>query len=256
MHSREQYLDTLREEYRRASKKEKKRLLNEARNRTRLNRKVLIRKLAHPAKAKPEQRAPRGATYGAEVRTALVQIWEVLDYPCGQRLAPALREQIDRLRGCGELRCSEEVAEKLKRISPKTIDRLLSRERRARQLRRDRNPAVHPLLYQKIPVKVASEWDTTQVGNVQVDYVEHCGRSTAGDYIHTLSAVDLASSWWEGEPITSRSQQGAGRYTQAGAVPVPGDSPGQRQRADQWVAVGILPAQTDPDVAIAAVPEE
>lgn len=207
MHSREQYLDTLREEYRSASKKRKKRILNEAVKRTRLNRKVLIRKLAHPAKAEPSKVTRRGATYGVEVVTALVKIWEVMDYPCGQRLAPALREQVDRLRAFSELRCSEEVAEKLKQISAKTIDRLLSREKGVLQLRRDRNPPVHPLLYQKIPVKVASEWDTTQVGNVQVDYVEHCGRSTAGEYIHTLSAVDIASSWWEGEPITSRSQQ-------------------------------------------------
>ena len=60
MHSREQYLETLREEYRRASRKEKSRLLNEARKRTRLARKVLIRKLAHPAQlSKP--RPKRGA---------------------------------------------------------------------------------------------------------------------------------------------------------------------------------------------------
>lgn len=206
MHSREQYLDALREEYRGASKKQKKRLLNEARKRTRLNRKVLIRKLAHPPPAFRE-RPKRKATYGAEVVTALVKLWEMLDYPCGQRLAPALREQVDRLRAARELRCSEEVAESLKRVSPKTIDRLLSRERRERQLQRQRNPAVHRLLYQKIPVKVASEWDTSEVGNVQLDYVEHCGRSSGGEYIHTLSAVDIASSWWEGEPIAARSQQ-------------------------------------------------
>ena len=76
-----------------------------------------------------------------------------------------------------------------------------------RQLRRNRNPSVHPLLYQKIPVKVAAEWDTRQVGNVQIDYVEHCGRSAGGEYVHTLSAVDIASGWWEGEAIAARSQQ-------------------------------------------------
>lgn len=206
MHSREQYLDALRDEYRCASKKQKKRLLNEARKRTRLNRKVLIRKLAHPRKPEPGKRPPRTATYGAEVVTALVKVWEVLDYLCGQRLAPGLREQVDRLRAAGELNCSEEVALKLKRISPKTIDRLLSREKRARQLRRNRNPAAQPLLYQKIPVKVASEWDTTQVGNLQVDYVQHCGRSSGGEYVNTLSMVDIASGWWEGEAIASRSQ--------------------------------------------------
>jgi hypothetical protein len=56
MHSREQYLESLREEYRRAGKKQKKRLLNEARKRTHLNRKVLIRKLAHPAKVPTSQK--------------------------------------------------------------------------------------------------------------------------------------------------------------------------------------------------------
>ena len=41
MHSREQYLERVKEEYRKADKKSKTRLLNEARKRTRLNRKVL-----------------------------------------------------------------------------------------------------------------------------------------------------------------------------------------------------------------------
>ena len=231
MHSREQYLDPVREEYRCASKKQKKRLLKEARKRTRLNRKVLIRKLAHPPQPGPRKRPPRKPTYGADVLTALVKIWEVLDYLCGQRLAPALREQVDRLRAAGELRCSGEVAEKLKRISAKTIDRMLSREKRGQQLRRDRNPAVHRLLYQKIPVKVASQWDTRQVGNVQIDYVEHCGRSTAGEYIHTLSAVDIATGWWEGEAICSQpadGQGGAGCDPEARALPDTGDSSRQR----------------------------
>jgi hypothetical protein len=207
MRSREQYLESVRQEYRQASRKQKTKLLNEARKRTRLNRKVLIRKLAHPAPpASPVRRRPRGATYGPEVVTTLVKIWELFDYPCGQRLVPALRTELARLRKQKEIRCSTAVAEKLERISPKTVDRLLRREKQVRQLRRNRNPAVHPLLYQRIPVKVSAEWDTREVGNLQVDYVEHCGRSSGGEYLHTLSAVDIASSWWEGEPLSSRSQ--------------------------------------------------
>jgi Integrase core domain len=207
MHSREQYLETLREEYRRASKQEKSRLLNEAGRRTRLNRKVLIRKLAHPRPVGERRRARRKASYGSEVVSALVVVWELFDYPCGQRLVAALREHTDRLRGNGELRCSDQVSERLKKVSPATIDRLLKRERQVRRLRRNRSPGVLPLLYQKVPVKVASEWDTGEVGNLQVDFVEHCGRSTAGEYVHTLSAVDIASSWWEAEAIPTRSQQ-------------------------------------------------
>jgi hypothetical protein len=208
MNAREQYLKTLREEYRRASKKEKTRLLNEARKRTRLNRKVLSRKLAHPAAVPGERKRPvRKAIYGADVVGVLVRIWVMFDCPCGQRLAPALGQEVERLRQSGEVRCSNEIAGKLKRIAPRTIDRLLAGERQTRRLQKNRNPAVHPLLYQKIPVKVASDWDTTEVGNLQVDYVEHCGRSNGGDYVHTLSMADIASGWWEGEPIPARTQK-------------------------------------------------
>jgi len=209
MHSREQYLERVREEYWKAGKKGKTRLLNEARKRTKLNRKVLIGKLAHAPvpKRRKKERGPRKRTYTPEVLGALVKVWEIFDYPCGQRLAPALRQEVERLRKAKELVCSGDMAAKLRHISPRTIDRLLAREKQVRQLRQNRNPSVHPLLYQKIPVKVASEWDTDQVGNLQVDYVAHCGRSTAGQYLHTISAADIATGWWEGEAITGRSQK-------------------------------------------------
>jgi len=88
MHSQEQCLERVREDYAKASKRGKTRLLNEARQRTRLNRKVLIRKLAHPPKPNPGKRSPRKASYGADVLAASVKLWEIFDYPCGQRLAP------------------------------------------------------------------------------------------------------------------------------------------------------------------------
>ena len=208
MHSREQYLEALREEYRRASKKQKTRLLNEARKRTRLNRKVLIGKLAHPATVRPAaKRRRRSKRYGAELKAPLAQIWKIFDFPCGQRLAAILRQQVDRLRSMGELRCSERVAEQLKQASPRTLDRLLAHEREVRQLKRQRRPPVHRLLYQRVPEKLPNEWDREQVGNVQMDFVLHCGRSTAGEYVHTMSTVDIASGWWEGEPQIGRSQK-------------------------------------------------
>jgi len=208
MHSREQYLAALREEYLRGNKKQKTRLLNEARKRTRLNRKVLIRKLTRvPAADEKPTRRVRGTTYGVEVRPPLIQVWEWFDFPCGQRLAPILREQTDRLRASGALKCSPQVAELLRKMSPKTIDRLLNREREMRCLQQHRRPPVHPLLYQRVPVKTSAEWDRQEVGNLQLDYVLHCGRSSAGEYLLTLSATDIATGWWEGAPQLGRSQK-------------------------------------------------
>ena len=182
--------------------------MDEAEKRTGYHRKYLIRALNRIGQwHRLSGRRRRKATYGAAVRMALVTVWDVFEQPCGQRLAPILAEQADSLRRLGELRCSAAVAEQLKQMSASTIDRLLRREKRVRRLRRNRNPNVQPLIYQKVPVKVAADWDTNEIGNVQVDFVLHCGRSTGGDYIHTISAVDIATNWWEGEAIPVRSQQ-------------------------------------------------
>jgi hypothetical protein len=209
MHSREQYLEEVRKEYVRADKRGRSKLLSEARRRTRLNRKYLIRILngTKAGEAKQPARRTRRRSYGVAVLSSLVEVWEIFDYPCGQRLEPALKQEVERLREFGELRCSDLVAEQLRQISGKTIDRLLAREKQVRGLRRNRNPGVQRLNWERVPVKVAAEWDTQQVGNLQVDFVAHCGRSTGGDYVHTLSAVDIASGWWEGQAIAVRSQQ-------------------------------------------------
>jgi len=118
------------------------------RKRTRLNRNVLIGKLAHPAAIREKRkRGPRKRSYSREVQAALIKVWELFDYPCGQRLAPALRQEVARLRQAKELVCSNEVAAKLEQITPRSIDRLLGREKRLRGLRQNRNPSIHPLLY-------------------------------------------------------------------------------------------------------------
>jgi len=42
--------------------------------------------------------------------------------------------------------------------------------------------------------------------SLNIDLVEHCGSSTSGEYIHTLSVTDISSGWWEGEAIMGRGQ--------------------------------------------------
>lgn len=208
--ARDQYLRDLREEYVLAGKKEKGRLLDEAGKRTGLARKVVTRNLNDGAQLVRGARKKRRVVYDGAVQAALVELWALFDYPCGQRLAPLLREQVPRLKGKGQWRCSEEVAGKLVRMSAKTADRLLAGEKRRLRLGAARRGGLSRLLLEQIPVKVADQWDRRQVGNVQLDFVSHCGQSTAGDYLSTLSAVDIASQWWEGEALADRTQ-GEGR---------------------------------------------
>ena len=210
MHSRNQYLKQLRIEYLRTeSKKEKGKLLDEAQKRTGLRRKYLIRKLrvlSNLDKKKAKGRR-RKQVYDGDVKVALVKCWEIFDYPCGQRLKPLLSQEVDRLRELAELRCSDEVVDKLKRISARTIDEKLRHQKEVEGLKRKYHRKSHPLLYQKIPIKLSNEQDRTQLGNIQIDLVEHCGQSARGEYINTLSTTDISSGWWEGEAVMGRSQE-------------------------------------------------
>jgi hypothetical protein len=118
-------------------------------------------------------------------------------------LKPGMAE---RLKELGEMNCSKEVLDKLRKISAKTIDRKLKHQKEIERIRKKYQKKVHPLLYQKIPVKLSDEWDRSQLGNIQTDLIEHCGQSARGEYINTISNTDIATGWWEGEAIMGRGQ--------------------------------------------------
>ncbi|MFH1129380.1 MAG: transposase family protein [Patescibacteria group bacterium] len=210
MQSRNQYLKELRTEYLKTkSKKKRGTLLDEAEKRTCLNRKYLIDKLRPKSNLDKlvSQRKQNKQYYDNYVKTALVRMWEIFDYPCGQRLKPLLTTETEKLRKLSELECSDIVAKKLEKIGSATIDRKLKHQKEVERLNRKYHHKIHPLLYQKIPVKVFAEQDRTVLGNTQIDLVEHCGQSVIGEFINTLSITDISSGWWEGEAIMGKGQQ-------------------------------------------------
>lgn len=207
MHSSNQYLKALQQRYFEArSKREKSSILDEYCRNTHQNRKYIISKINSSLSSKPEKRKKRKQIYDGYVKAALAKVWEIFDYPCGQRLAPLLKTEVDRLRQLEEIFVLNEVAEKLEKISPATIDRKLKHQRQVLHLLRKRGyPKPSSLLYKKIPIRL-TEWDTSQVGFLEVDLVTHCGSSTLGLYICSLNTVEISSGWWEAEAIMGKGQ--------------------------------------------------
>jgi hypothetical protein len=105
----------------------------------------------------------------------------------------------------GELRVTERAIRKLLRVSPATIDRLLSSKKQTWKLQKRYGRLAGNLIAKRIPLRM-TDWDTSQVGYVEMDLVCHCGASLAGDYISTLSTLEIASGWWEGEAVLGRAQ--------------------------------------------------
>ena len=122
MNARKGYLKVLQEKYFMAkSRKEKSAILNEYCKNTGQNRKYVIRKIRSPISLQVKRRGGKKVIYDGHVKAALAKIWEIFDYPCGQRLAPLLKTEVDRLRQQEEIFISDEIAEKLKKISPKPL---------------------------------------------------------------------------------------------------------------------------------------
>jgi hypothetical protein len=140
-------------------------------------------------------RQGRGPIYDEQTRKALVQVWRIMDYICGKRLAPVLAEIVERLLRHNELRCDAATAKKLTRMSAATIDRLLRPERKKYQLKGRTHTRPGTLLKHQIPMRAFSEWDEARPGFLEMDLVGHDAGVVDSQHAFTLNAVDIATGW-------------------------------------------------------------
>jgi hypothetical protein len=104
-----------------------------------------------------------------------------------------------------ELILPAEVKQLLLQMSRATIDRCL---RPARFEHRHGLSTTKPgaLLREAIPVRTFTPWEDERPGFEEIDLVAHCGATTAGQYLNTLTVTDLATGWTECLAILHKSQ--------------------------------------------------
>jgi hypothetical protein len=204
-----EYAAAVRPRYLRASKREKKRILDEFCQVTGYHRKSAIRLLCHPPKASGKRRG-RPKKYGPDLVPALKVTWEAIDRSCSTRLAPFLPELVPILERHKELTLSEAMRAKLVTISASTIDRLLAPFRRRMGRRSPGTTRSVSTLKGLIPIRTYEQRKPTEVGYVEVDLAAHCGTSTEGLYLNTLVAVDLVSGWTECVPVWGKGHSRVG----------------------------------------------
>lgn len=204
-----EYAAALRPRYRTAKKGVKKRILDEFCQTTGMHRKAAIRLLNLTAKPRAVGRG-RPRRYGPEVAAALVHLWEVGDRMCGKLLAAVISDLLGALERHGELKVAPDVRTLLLQVSPSTIDRLLRRHRRGTLRQPQRKKPATTGLKSQVPIRTWSEWRDVPVGSLQADLVLHCGESTEGFFLSTLSAVDVATGWIELQPVWGMGKQRVG----------------------------------------------
>jgi hypothetical protein len=205
-----EYAEAVRGRYFRASKKAKTEMLNEFVATTGMHRKAVIRLLNRRNRSPGKKRGGRPRLYGLEVMAALKVAWEAADRLCSKRFQPFLRELVGILKKKGELSLTEETETQLCRMSASTIDRILRRWRGSGRRRGLSTTKPGTLLKSAIPVRTFSDWNENRPGFLEVDLVAHCGESTEGFYLTTLSSVDVATGWCEPVAVWGKGQDRVG----------------------------------------------
>jgi hypothetical protein len=99
-----------------------------------------------------------------------------------------------------------EVEAALRTISRATVQRLLQRFQQYTPKLPRRKPQPTSRLLRHVPMERLS-WAIARPGSFETDLVHHCGVVTAGEYVHTLQLVDIATGWSERVAVLGRSQE-------------------------------------------------
>ena len=207
--SKHELLETIRPRYLKANKLDKQKLLDEFTSTTGYHRKYAIcllknqRQIQNHLKRKTKTYP---TIYHGEVVEALEQIWEIYGRICSKRLQPFLPEAIKVLERCGEIELTQESKDLLLQISSASIDRCL-RPIRLQTSHGLSTTKPGSLLKSLIPVRTFTEWDEERPGFMEIDLVAHCGNTTEGQYLNTLTCTDLATGWIDVTGLLYRSQE-------------------------------------------------
>jgi hypothetical protein len=203
--SKREIIERRRHQYLHGGRKEKTRILDELQELTGDHRKHLIRVLRQGYQQRADRRGRR-RSYDGETLSQLVKVWRIYGCICGKRLQPFLAEGVRVLERHGEVVMSDVTRAALLQMSAATIDRYLKPYRTVSQ-RGLTTTRSGPLLKHTIPVRTFADWNEAQPGFVEMDLVAHCGQTTAGYYLNTLTAVDVYSGWTECLVLPHRTRE-------------------------------------------------
>ena len=205
-HSKQDYLQAIVVRYQKATRAEKRTLLESVCEVCGYHRKSAIR-LLKPQSRKKKKRAlkRRGRKRSYDdplLQRVLLAIWRAANLPCAKRLKAILALWLPFY----ELELPQDIEQKLKHISASTIERLLKPLHGKYRKHGLATTKPGSLLKHHIPVKT-NQWDETVPGFLEADTVAHCGASMAGSFVFTVNATDLATGWSEQRAVWGKGER-------------------------------------------------
>lgn len=192
--------DILKEElkgYLRASRSQKKEILDRLEKTIKMHRKAIIRRFRVIQTRKEDfdwsDKRGRSLYYTPDVVAALHEVWEISHELCAERLHPDLSDYVDILIRDGMWKHSDVATGKLRVMSLGTMkkhtesfDKIVSGGGRSLTKPSD--------LKEVIPVR-RGPWENPSPGRGEIDTVAHCGNTLSGEFAYTLQYTDVSLLW-------------------------------------------------------------
>ncbi len=140
-----------------------------------------------------------------QIVPVLKAVWLASDQLCSKLLKAALPEWLAHYQR-HSVPLGEAFKEKLLKISPAQIDRLLSSSRVKHPKQGLCTTRPGTILRREVPTRGGPP-DTTRPGSVEADTVAHCDDSTQGDYVNSLTFTELYSGWTENRAVWNKSAE-------------------------------------------------
>lgn len=189
--AKREYMNSIRERYLKARKKEKKTILDEFCKVYGCHRKHAIRAL-NGAPSSGRRSGCGNTVYSARVVELLEAFWKAIGCLWSRRLKAALPVWLPWIRRYYAMTPEEE--RQLLSMSAATMDRRLKERKESARKRLFGTTKPVKWLRQTIPIRI-EHWDVGEPGYEEMDLVSHSGPYSGGEFAHTLNKTDIFSCW-------------------------------------------------------------
>lgn len=213
MYTKHELAKEILERYLKATKEEKRPILDEFCANTKYDRKYAITKLRnlqmtphYKDSVVGKHTRNRERVYDRYVEEVVGQIYRALGGIGSRRIHPLIRTVLEKGINFGHIKTDAITEMKILAMSKSTLDRMVTRIRERNVIKGISTTRPGVLLKNEIPLRVGV-WEETDPGFLEVDCVAHCGDNASGMFISTLNSTDIATAWFEAEAVMGKAQE-------------------------------------------------
>ena len=175
-----------------------------------LHRKSAIRALSRVPEPRQQRKAPTNLVYSTKIIGLCEMLWKLNDYPCGAILKAQIPLFLKHLKKHYPVSLDATTRKQLLSVSASTLDRRLAEKKKRLKNKLYGKTKPGPLLKNQVPIRTDFK-GIAEPGHIEIDTVSHSGPDAAGEFVYTVNAVDILTSWVMRRAVLGKGERGVQR---------------------------------------------